>query len=134
MIRTIFAVAINVPLAIPIWLLYLLPFWALGLHSYHSRHGSCIVFRANADEPRTFPPWRLWRRLWRGWAGHCLPFAVVSKTPADGGHLGHELGHHEQWQALGPLFPVAYFLLLFRFGYRGHPLEVAADAWRDGRR
>ncbi len=40
--------------------------------------------------------------------------------------LAHELHHVRQYRALGPLFLPVYGLLFLRYGYRRHPMELAA--------
>ena len=114
----------QLPVALPIWLLYILPAWGLGLIRYHGPALGpivALVFTLRQDAPR----W--WLRLWDGWGGHALPCAVVVRTVRPR-LLPHELRHARSWAALGPLFPVAYLLRLVEFGYEDHPDEVDARA------
>ncbi len=116
------------PVALPIWLFYLLPFWAWGMLSYTHRAGWNVIFTANTGE-RDAPRW--WRNAWARWGGHTMPFAIVMRygMPSNAAHgvLMHEMRHAEQWLVLGPLFPIVYLTLLWRFGYAEHPMEVDAD-------
>lgn len=109
------------PIAAVIHVVYILPAWALGL----LRPAGVLdgqVIRWNVQHGR----WRLWDRLWRGWAGHTLPFAIVIVPEATFETVRHELRHHCQWLTLGPLFVVVYLALLPFTGYRNHPLEQDA--------
>ncbi len=113
------------PVAVPIWVLYVLPFWALGWHKHVGSSGRRMVARFRVVDDA--PPWL--RRLWEGWAGHALPFAVVYRSvfvprPTQ----RHELRHTDQWLVLGPLFPIVYVALHFVCGYRDNPLERDARA------
>lgn len=109
------------PVAIPVWLLYLLPAWWLRCISLSRRHGLAVEFHVDHC---CAPLW--WRSLWRGWGGHAMPFAIVLSIPAERIRR-HELRHTDQWLLLGPLFPVVYLLLLAVYGYDAHPLERDAD-------
>ncbi len=51
---------------------------------------------------------------------------IVSAEPLAGTLLAHERHHVRQYMALGPLFIPVYFLLAIPFGYRRHPMELAA--------
>jgi hypothetical protein len=53
-------------------------------------------------------------------------YVIVSAVPVEGTLLRHERHHVEQYKWLGPLFIPAYLLLAIPYGYRRHPLEVAA--------
>jgi hypothetical protein len=53
-------------------------------------------------------------------------FVVVSATPVEGRLLAHERHHVAQYEAWGPLFIPVYLLLAIPFGYRRHPMELAA--------
>jgi hypothetical protein len=53
-------------------------------------------------------------------------FVIISARPVEGRLERHERHHVGQFAAWGPLFLPAYFLLAARYGYRGHPMEVAA--------
>lgn len=111
------------PVAVPIWIFYLHPAWALGWLTPIRRHGLVVEFFA---WPHKGPGW--WRRAWRNWAGHALPFAiVVSGWIVRERVRRHELRHCSQWFALGPLFPLVYGLLLGIYGYANHPLELDAQ-------
>ena len=107
------------PATLPIWGLYLLPAWWLGLIEPTRQHPLAYEFRAN---PLRF---RWWQRLWWGWAGHALPFAIVLNTDEEVCRQ-HELRHVQQWCWLGPLFPLVYLVCLVLTGYRNHPLEKDA--------
>lgn len=110
------------PIAIPIWVGYILPFWALGLIKPAGRHGLVIEFHAVMK-------WSPWKCAWRSWAGHAMPFAIIVRSYIHRHTRSHELRHCQQWMWLGPLFPFIYFWLLIQYGYRGHPMELDAETW-----
>ena len=113
------------PVAVPVWLLYLLPAWALGLLRPMRTHPGVVEWWA-------IPRWEWWRRLWSGWSGHALPYAIVlTWEPLPPGVVRHELRHTDQWLVLGPLFPIVYLVLLLACGYHHHPLEQDARARED---
>ena len=66
----------------------------------------------------------LMRRLHR--EAMTVGFVVVSASPVEGALLAHERHHVRQYCALGPLTIPAYLGLAIVFGYRRHPMEVAA--------
>lgn len=121
MVKKILVALWLAPVALPIWLLYLLPAWACGLIRLDRAEGGAAIFGVQRE-----PTW--WWNLWSGWGGHAMPFAVVATSPRHRALIHHELRHTRQWLALGPLFPVVYLLLLVAFGYSNHPLEVDAEA------
>lgn len=53
-------------------------------------------------------------------------FVIVSAVPVEGVLLAHERHHIRQYCGWGPLFIPAYLLLAIRYGYRRHPMELAA--------
>jgi hypothetical protein len=53
-------------------------------------------------------------------------FVVVSAAPLEGRLLAHERHHVHQYMAWGPLFIPIYLALALAFGYRRHPMEIAA--------
>ncbi len=108
------------PVAIPIWVFYLVPLWATGR-----------VVRVGAASPWVFRflvvqdgGW--YSRAWGRWSGFAMPFAIIMRSTADKKTERHELRHTDQWLLLGPLFPIAYGLLLLLYGYGSHPLELDA--------
>ena len=110
------------PVMLPIWLLFIIPAWAIGLISRVTTHPTAIEFRPVFHGR---PSW--WWSAWEGWAGLSLPCAIIVR---DVRSVRHELRHGLQWMVLGPLFPAVYLVLLIMFGYRDHPLE--RDARRHG--
>jgi hypothetical protein len=60
-------------------------------------------------------------------AAMTLGFVVVSAEPVEGTLLAHERHHVRQYCAWGPLFIPAYLLLAIGYGYRRHPMELAAQ-------
>jgi hypothetical protein len=54
-------------------------------------------------------------------------FVIVSAVPVEGTLLAHERYHIRQYRAWGPLFIPVYLLLAVPFGYRRHPMELAAQ-------
>jgi len=111
-----------IPVAIPIWLFYLLPLWGLGFIRFDcSAPWRAIVFRAVSS-----PQW--WVHLWSGWGGHALPFAIVLRWFTSDETVRHELRHTDQWLWLGPLFPPVYGVLRLFCGYIDNPLERDARA------
>lgn len=53
-------------------------------------------------------------------------FVILSAKPLEGRLLAHERHHVRQYMVWGPLFIPAYLLLALPFGYRRHPMELAA--------
>lgn len=114
------------PPAIPIWLFYLLPFWAFGLikpkPSIFIEGRWVVLFEAQFR-------YSWWTDLWHPkttWLGHQMPFATVVTPLAGGGLIRHELRHWTQWQLLGILYPLVYGILTLFYGYEANPLEVDA--------
>jgi hypothetical protein len=60
-----------------------------------------------------------------------IGFVVLSATPVEGRLLAHEMHHVRQYCAWGPLFVPVYLLLAIPFGYRRHPMELAAQRAAD---
>jgi hypothetical protein len=56
-----------------------------------------------------------------------LGFVVVSASPVEGRLLAHERHHVGQYCAWGPLFIPVYLGLAVVYGYRRHPMELAAE-------
>lgn len=54
-------------------------------------------------------------------------FVIVSAEPVRGALLAHERHHIRQYGAWGPLFIPVYLALAVPYGYRRHPMEVAAQ-------
>ena len=67
---------------------------------------------------------RLMPRFDRG--AMTVGFVILSSEPVQGQLLAHERHHILQYRAWGPLFIPVYLLLAIPFGYRRHPMEVAA--------
>jgi hypothetical protein len=53
-------------------------------------------------------------------------FVIVSARRVEGRLLAHERHHVRQYCVWGPLFIPVYLLLAIPFGYRRHPMELAA--------
>jgi peptidoglycan L-alanyl-D-glutamate endopeptidase CwlK len=119
------------PVALPIWLCYLLPAWALGWLKLDGMARWCVVrFRVNDKKDSWYT------RAWDGWAGFAAPYAVLLKHGSVYSTELHELRHTDQWLLLGPLFPVVYGALLAVAGYHENYLEAdarryAARRWRE---
>jgi hypothetical protein len=56
-----------------------------------------------------------------------IGFVIISSRPLEGRLLAHERHHVRQYMVWGPLFIPVYVLLAIPFGYRGHPMERAAE-------
>lgn len=110
------------PVALPIWLFYILPFWALGLLKYQESIGGVFIFNPVLK-------WGWYAYLWDGWGGHGLPYCIIIKEDWFVDCWRHEYRHTDQWLILGILFPIVYVLGLIFFGYIKHPLEIDADRW-----
>lgn len=54
-------------------------------------------------------------------------FVVVSAERVEGTLLAHERHHVRQYCVWGPLFIPVYLLLAIGYGYRRHPMELAAQ-------
>jgi hypothetical protein len=50
----------------------------------------------------------------------------VSSERVEGTLLRHEQHHIRQYERWGPIFIPVYLLLAIRYGYRRHPMELAA--------
>jgi hypothetical protein len=82
-------------------------------------HGGAFVFdRA----PRGLT--RLLRAINR--SAMTVGFVIVSAVPVEGQLLEHERFHVRQYARWGPFFIPVYLILAIPFGYRRHPMEVAA--------
>jgi hypothetical protein len=53
-------------------------------------------------------------------------FVIVSAVPVRGTLLAHERHHVRQYCAWGPFFIPVYLGLAIPYGYRRHPMELAA--------
>jgi hypothetical protein len=53
-------------------------------------------------------------------------YVIVSSEPVEGALLRHEQHHIRQYERWGPFFIPVYLLLAVPYGYRRHPMEVAA--------
>jgi hypothetical protein len=51
---------------------------------------------------------------------------IIAARPVTGSLEAHERHHVLQFRTWGPFFVPAYLLLSIRYGYRRHPMEVAA--------
>lgn len=69
-----------------------------------------------------------WLLRRRGFTATALGHAVVARGEPSPELLAHELAHVRQAERLGVLFGPVYVGLLARYGYRDHPLELAARA------
>lgn len=98
----------------------------LGLFTFQVprlRHGLVLFDRRPRGVTRLMP------RLGR--TAMTVGFVVVSAAPVEGRLLVHERHHVRQYMAWGPLFIPIYLALGLAFGYRRHPMEVAADRAAD---
>ena len=55
-----------------------------------------------------------------------IGFVIVSARPLEGKLLAHERHHIRQYLVWGPLFIPAYLVVAIFYGYRRHPMELAA--------
>lgn len=94
---------------------------ALGVLTFQAPrvHGGAIVF----DRSARGVTWLL-SKMHR--TAMTLGFVILSARPVEGRLLVHERHHIRQSMAWGPLFVPAYLALAVPFGYRRHPMEVAA--------
>ena len=93
---------------------------ALGLFTFQlprARHGLITFDRVPRGLTRLMP------RMGR--TAMTVGFVVLSARPLEGRLLAHEK-HVRQYMAWGPLFIPVYFLLVVPYGYRRHPMELAA--------
>jgi hypothetical protein len=56
-----------------------------------------------------------------------IGFVVVSAERLEGRLLAHERHHVRQYCVWGPLFIPVYLVLAIPYGYRRHPMELAAQ-------
>ncbi|MEP6476365.1 MAG: hypothetical protein ABJC60_03740 [Actinomycetota bacterium] len=112
----------------PVWLgsLWTSPNTALGLllglltfQAPRLAPGGVIVF----DRTPRGLTWLL-PRLHR--AAVTVGCVVISARPVTGSLDAHERHHVRQLRAWGPFFVPVYLLLSLVYGYRRHPMEVAA--------
>jgi hypothetical protein len=109
------------PIALVIWVFYLLPLWGLGLLKRVRYEQGVAVFCPVLR-------WGWYKWLWNDWAGHALPYAIVIRSERS---FQHELGHTNQWLLFGPLFPLVFLIGLIFWGYINHPLEVNARKYAE---
>ena len=94
---------------------------ALGLFTFQPprlRHGLVTFDRTARGLTRAMP------RLGR--TAMTVGFVVLSAVPLEGRLLAHERHHVRQYMVWGPFFIPVYFLLVIPYGYRRHPMELAA--------
>jgi len=112
---------------VPIWLgfVWTLPNTLLGLvlglltfQRPRVRYGLLLFDRTPRGLTRLLP------RLGR--TAMTVGFVIVSASELEGRLLAHERHHVRQYLAWGPLFLPVYLLLALRYGYRRHPMELAA--------
>jgi hypothetical protein len=107
--------------SLPLWLAGVPILLALALHGATVRRSFGVL-----EVDATSTPFGAWM-FSRGWGGFaCLPCVVYWCPDPFFMVSRHERTHLRQQMALGALFPVVYFALLVAYGYRRHPLEVAA--------
>jgi hypothetical protein len=59
-------------------------------------------------------------------AAMTVGYVIVSSAPVEGTLLRHEQHHIRQYERWGPFFIPVYLLLAIPYGYRHHPMELAA--------
>jgi hypothetical protein len=59
-------------------------------------------------------------------AAMTVGYVIVSSEPVEGRLLRHEQHHIRQYRRWGPFFIPIYLLLAIPYGYRRHPMELAA--------
>jgi hypothetical protein len=117
---------------VPTWLAFIwtLPNTLLGVVA-----GLCTFQRPRmADGLLLFdgrPRGLTWLMLRANRTAMTVGFVVVSAQPVEGRLLAHERHHVKQYGAWGPLFIPVYLLLAIGFGYRRHPMELAAERAAD---
>lgn len=125
------------PVALPIWLLFILPALLAGLidrypsMTVRSIGAPVMVFAVRSPDTRLGRWWRSkWVTDYRAWIGMALPMCVILRAEiADKVILRHEIRHTDQWLVLGIFFPVAYMAMKMIYGYEDHPLEKDARRW-----
>jgi hypothetical protein len=112
---------------VPIWLgfVWTLPNTVLGLvlglFTFQlPRFGSGLILfdRTPRGLTRLLP--------WLGRTAMTVGFVIVSAKTLEGTLLSHERHHVRQYLVWGPFFIPAYLLIALRYGYRRHPMELAA--------
>ena len=118
---------------VPIWLgfIWTLPNTLLGLvlgvatfQMPRLVHGLILFDRAPRGLTSLLP------RLGR--TAMTIGFVIVSAKPLEGRLLAHERHHVRQYLAWGPFFIPVYLLVALRYGYRRHPMELAAVRAAEG--
>jgi hypothetical protein len=66
-------------------------------------------------------------------AAMTVGYVIVSSEPVEGTLLRHEVEHIRQYERWGPFFIPVYLLLAIPYGYRRHPMELAAMRAAEGR-
>jgi hypothetical protein len=112
------------PVALVIWIFYVLPAWWLGWYTFDGWARPGVVrFRVTSPEGH-------WHTHAWAWAnGLALPYAIFLNHHTTVVTELHELRHTDQWLLLGPLFPLVYGVLLAAEGYENHSLEEDARDW-----
>ena len=81
-------------------------------------HGVVIFDRTPRALTRVLPKF--------GRSAIAVGFVIVSAVPVEGTLLAHELYHVRQYMQFGVAFIPLYLVLAIPFGYRRHPMELAA--------
>ncbi len=127
----------QIPAALLIWPLYILPLWTLRQIKLVKKAAPWVLEFELSDEDTRYT------KLWKNWAGSSLPFCFIriSKLRINRNNPGlhwatvakrmrqlvaHELHHNQQQFNLGPLFFPLYLYQLVTKGYQNNPYEVEA--------
>jgi len=114
-------------------LVYACVFSALKWYKFIGVRGDTLVWQLNAEKA---PVWL--EKAWASWGGHTVGTVIVVKNNPDDNRgkttLLHEQEHARQCMILGPLWPLAYGLIMLAMkvscrnadAYFSHPFEVDA--------
>ena len=125
------------PITIPVWLVYVLPLWALGQITFKGWYSPLIAAFQLVNSNSWYA--KRWKD-WYGWSGPCM--FIYKDLPGDHDAkkvfrtMEHEERHCLQQFVLGPLFYPAYlfsslWIWLFmktRHAYFNNPFEMDARA------
>lgn len=141
------------PIAIPCWIVYLLPMWLVfrDLKFIGFPEFLVVEFRIRYED---IEPW--FAKLWRDWAGHAGPgfyvYRIVDSEARTIRTRKHEMKHVHQQFSWGPLYYPAYFLSsvwiwlfqkskhsyyhnYFEIAARraaGQRIDIPSSYWKDG--
>jgi len=116
-----------IPITILVWVLYILPLWALGWIKCRGWGGFAVIEFRVVERDTWY--YRAWRR-WGGWSGPQVILLIADNPEV----RAHELRHCDQQFVLGPFFYWLYAMYWFviwiflpsKSPYYDNPFEIDA--------